>query len=160
MSDAPPMVNLAEIKLDKFGHGERFAAQLGRVGRALGMRKLGCGLVVLAPGKRAWPFHGHYCQEEAFVILEGRGTLRYADGEYSVKSGDVIFTPPGPDRAHQIVNDSDAPLRYLALSSMDSPEICYYPDSGKTGAFHVSEGRFVGFMSRDGETADYWDGED
>ena len=68
--------------------------------------------------------------------------------------------PPGPGRAHQIVNDADAPLKYLALSSMDTPEICYYPDSNKTGAFHITDKGFEGFMSRDGELADYWDGED
>lgn len=160
MSDRPPIVNLNSMPLDAFGHGERFAARLGRVGRTLGMRQLGCGLVVLEPGKRAWPFHGHYRQEEAFVVLEGSGTLRYGDGEYPISAGDVIFTPPGPDRAHQIVNTSAAPLRYLALSSMESPEICYYPDSKKTGAFHVSDGKFVGFMSRDGNAPDYWEGED
>lgn len=160
MSDAPPIINVDNIPLDDFGHGEKFAARLGRIGRTLGMQKMGCGLVVLAPGKRAWPFHGHYAQEEAFIILAGRGMIRYADGEFPVKTGDVIFTPPGPDRAHQIVNDSDAELRYLALSTNDSPEICYYPDSQKTGAFHVTEKGFAGFMSRDGELADYWDGED
>ncbi|MDJ0927370.1 MAG: cupin domain-containing protein [Gammaproteobacteria bacterium] len=160
MSDRPPMLNLNEIALDDFGHGEKFAARLGRVGGTLGMQKIGCGLVVLEPGKRAWPFHGHYAQEEAFVILEGQGVIRYGDGEHRVTSGDVVFTPPGPDRAHQIVNDSDHPLKYLALSSMDSPDICYYPDSNKTGAFHVTDGGFVGFMTRDGELADYWEGED
>ena len=160
MSDAPPIVNLDDLELNDFGHGDRFSAQLGRVGRTLGMQKIGCGLVVLRPGKRAWPFHGHYAQEEAFVILEGSGLIRYGDGEYPVKSGDVIFTPPGPNRAHQLVNNSDAPLKYLALSSMDTPEICYYPDSRKTGAFHATEKGFESFMSRDGELADYWEGED
>jgi uncharacterized cupin superfamily protein len=160
MGDGPPVVNLEEIALDEFGHGEKFAARLGRVGRQLGMQKIGCGLVVLAPGKRAWPFHGHYAQEEAFVILAGSGVIRYGEGEYPVKAGDVIFTPPGPDRAHQIVNDSEDELKYLALSSMDSPEICYYPDSGKTGAFHVTAGGFAGFMSRESDQADYWEGED
>ncbi len=159
MTDAPPMINLTDIKLDDFGHGDKFSAKLGRVSRTLGMRKIGCGLVILQPGKRAWPMHGHYAQEEAFVILAGNGIIRYHDGEYPVKTGDVVFTPPGPDRAHQIVNTSDEPLRYLALSSMESPEICYYPDSKKTGAFHTTDGEFVGFMSRDGEMADYWDGE-
>ncbi len=160
MSDAPPMLNLAEIAQDDFSHGKNFAAKLGRVGRTLGMQKIGCGLVVLEPGKRAWPHHGHYAQEEVFVIMEGSGSIRYGDGEFPVTQGDVIFTPPGPDRAHQIVNSSDAPLKYLALSSMDSPDIVYYPDSQKTGAFHVSDGSFVGFMSRDEELADYWEGED
>jgi uncharacterized cupin superfamily protein len=160
MNEQPPIVNLEEIALDDFRHGDKFSARLGRVGRKLGMQKIGCGLVVLEPGKRAWPFHGHYAQEEAFVVLEGSGLLRYGEGEYPIRTGDVIFTPTGPERAHQIVNDTDVPLKYLALSSMDTPEICYYPDSNKTGAFHITEKGFEGFMSRDGELADYWDGED
>lgn len=160
MSEAPPIVNLDDVELRDFGHGEKFAARLGRIGGTLGMKKIGCGLVLLEPGKRAWPFHGHHAQEEAFVVLEGEGTLRYAGGEYPIRSGDVIFTPPGPDRAHQIVNTSSARLKYLALSSMDSPEICYYPDSGKIGAFHIGERGFEGMMSLESAQAGYWDGED
>jgi uncharacterized cupin superfamily protein len=156
----PPMLNLAELPLEAFGHGEKFAARLGRIGRTLGMRKLGCSLVELEPGKRAWPFHGHYAQEECFIVLEGEGTLRYAQGSHPIRAGDVIFTPPGNDRAHQIVNDSGATLRYLAMSSMDSPEICYYPDSGKIGAFHVTAAGFAGIMTRADSKVDYWVGED
>ncbi len=159
MSETPPIVNLANVELNDFGKGERFSAKIAPLGRALGMQKIGCGLIELQPGKCAWPMHGHLAQEEAFVILEGHGVLRYADGEFPVKAGDVAFTPPGPDRAHQIVNNSDAPLKYLALSSMDSPEICYYPESGKVGAFHTDGNAFNFYMHRHTENLDYWDGE-
>ena len=39
--------------------------------------------------------------------------------------------PAGPDYPHQIVNTSDAPLKYLSISTQERPEIVEYPDSGK-----------------------------
>jgi uncharacterized cupin superfamily protein len=33
---------------------------------------------ILAPGMRGCPYHLHHAEEEAFVVLEGRGTLRVA----------------------------------------------------------------------------------
>ena len=35
-------------------------------------------------------------REEAFVVLEGRGTLRVAGELLEIKAGDVAFLPPGP----------------------------------------------------------------
>ena len=109
---APPMMNLNDLEMTPFEGGGHFAAQLGAIGRPLGMQKFGCGLVVLQPGKRAWPLHEHYGNEELFIILSGEGTIRYGDGEYPVKANDVIYTPTGKGTAHQIVNTSDAELRY------------------------------------------------
>jgi len=118
-------------------------------------------MVVLEPGKRAWPHHEHYAQEEIFIVLEGEGTIRFGDGRFPVRQGDVVFTPPGKGRAHQIINTSDRPLRYLAFSTNESPEICFYPDSGKYGSYHYDEHVFpVRFMAHEGAAADYWDGED
>ena len=80
---------------------------------------------------RGCPYHLHHAQEEAFVILEGRGTLRVAGEMLEIKAGDVAFLPAGPDYPHQIVNTSDAPLKYLSISTQTRPEIVEYPDSGK-----------------------------
>ena len=110
MQNQPPMLNLDDLELRPFGNGEKFAATLGRIGGPLGMKKIGCGLVVLEPGKRAWPHHEHYGQEELFIILDGEGSIRYGEETFPVKSGDVIFTPPGKGTAHQIVNTSDAEI--------------------------------------------------
>jgi uncharacterized cupin superfamily protein len=159
MSDRPPMLNLSDLETTPFGQGEKFAAQLGRIGGPLGMKKMGCGLVVLEPGKRAWPMHEHYGQEELFIVLEGQGTIRYGEETFPVKANDVIFTPPGKGTAHQIINTSDAPLRYLAFSTTDDPELCYYPDSGKYGAYARSGEDGTYLMAHEDSRVDYWDGE-
>ncbi len=157
----PPKINLDDLELQPFGHGETFAARLGPMGRALGMNKMGCTLVVLEPGKRGWPLHEHYGQEELFIVLDGTGSIRFDDEQHAIKTGDVIFTPPGKGTAHQIINDSSAELRYLALSTTESPEVCYYPDSGKYGAYDFGGGEFpVRFMAHKDRAVDYWDGED
>lgn len=159
-SAPPPMLNLDSLPLTGIGDGARFAAAIGRIAGPLGATKLGASLVELAPGKRGWPFHLHYGQEELFVILAGTGTIRYGEGSYPLRAGDVVFTPPGPGTAHQIVNDSDAPLRYLAFSSMDNPEVCYYPDSGKVGSYAGAPGqRGFFFITHEDNAGGYWDGE-
>ncbi len=152
MPTNPPMIHVDEIKMDTRPSGDQFGASLGSITSLLGMTKLGCTLVELEPGKRAWPFHLHYGQEELFVVLAGEGTLRYDDDETPIRTGDVIFTPTGEGTAHQIINTSDSQLRYLALSSMEDPEICYYPDSDKYGSY---SGEFM-FMAEQSSRIDYW----
>ncbi len=122
MERKAPIINLAEIPLEAYGKGGHFAAMLGRAGATLGTRQIGCTLVVLESGKRAWPYHLHYAEEELFVVLEGEGTLRYDGEEFPVRTGDMVLTPPGPGTAHQIINTSERELRYLALSGKRMPQ--------------------------------------
>lgn len=124
-------------------------------------RRIGCGIDILPPGKRACPYHFHYAQEEVFIVLEGQGTLRVAGETLPIKAGDVISIPPGPEYPHQIINTSDAPLKYLSLSTQEFPEVCEYPDSGKYLAFTRADGPLLqrGRMHRADTDLDYWDGE-
>jgi uncharacterized cupin superfamily protein len=123
--------------------------------------KLGLSVDTVAPGKRSCPYHFHYAQEEAFVILEGAGTLRVAGEMLALQAGDVAFIPAGPEYPHQIINTSDAPLKYLSISTRESPEVVEYPDSGKYLASAPRDGNAYGFarMHRAGDDLDYWDGE-
>ena len=159
MANKPLIANLHEAELKSYGQGDGFGASLAVLGKQLGAEKLGCTLVVLAPGKRAWPYHLHYAEEEMFVIIEGSGSLRYDGESHPLRQGDVIFTPTGPGTAHQIVNTSDGELRYLAFSSNADSEVCEYPDSGKVGAFSENQPRFT-FLAPASAEVDYWDGED
>ena len=159
MANKPRIVNFADAKRPGSGHGEAFKATTARIGADLGAEQIGCTLVELEPGKRAWPYHLHYAEEEMFVILEGEGTLRYDGERHPLKQGDVIFTPTGPGTAHQIINTSDAPLRYLAISSMAKAEVAEYPDSGKIGAYSRNEDGFVILVPMSAGV-DYFDGED
>ena len=160
MSKIPPKIHMDAVERITVGNGENFAASFGRIGAHLGATKIGCSVVEVEPGKRAFPHHLHYGQEEMFVILEGEGTLRYDEGEHDIRQGEVFFAGTGPGTAHQIVNTSSETLKYLALSSMEDPEICYYPDSGKYGSYSssVSEGG-VRFLAHEDSEINYFDGE-
>ena len=67
-----------------------------------------------------------------FLILEGTGLLRFGKDEYQLKKNDIIACPVG-DRsvAHQIINNGDNDLKYLALGTNRPYDICEYPDSDK-----------------------------
>ena len=123
--------------------------------------KLGAGVDIVPPGRRSCPYHFHYAQEEMFVILEGEGTLRVAGEMIPIRAGDVIGIPPGPEYPHQIINTSNAPLKYLSISTQELPEVCEYPDSGKYVAFARVKGTLLegGRMHRPDTDLDYWDGE-
>lgn len=142
--------------------GGRSAGVIGKRVAGTAARKLGAGIDILPPGKRACPYHFHYAQEEMFVILEGRGTLRVAGEMIPIAAGDVIGIPPGPQYPHQIINTSDAPLKYLSLSTLEFPEVCEYPDSGKYLAYTRADGPLLqrGRMHRADTDLDYWDGEE
>lgn len=134
-----------------------------RLGAGTAATKLGVSIDIVAPGMRSCPYHFHYAQEEAFVVLEGEGTLRVAGEMLAIGAGDVMFIPPGPDYPHQIINTSTAPLKYLSISTKDSPEVVEYPDSGKylaiaAGALNA-ERQVFRRMHREKDDLDYWDGE-
>ena len=144
-----------EVRAPKY---ESLCAALARDTAA---RKLGISIDIVAPGKRACPYHFHHAQEEMFIVLEGEGTLRVAGEMLPIRAGDIAFIPPGPDYPHHILNTSDAPLKYLSIGTRDSPEIVEYPDSGKYLASARREGEAQGFsrMHREKDDLDYWDGE-
>ena len=159
-----PVINLDDVELAPHGHGETYEARAARLGPDLGLSKLGCRLVELAPAKRAWPYHLHHMNEEIFFILSGTGTLRFDGAEHPVRPGDVIGAPTGPDSAHQLHNSGTEPLRYLAISTLLYPEIAEYPDTGK---FNAMTGPMTGpgaatfqHVGRRADAIDYWADED
>ena len=150
------VVNLDELKLEDFAKGEKFASRCARIGPLVGARQLGYSYDIVPPGKRACPFHSHRSQEEMFFIVAGSGTLRYGAETRRIRAGDIICCPVGgPETAHQIVNDSDADLAYISVSTMMPAEVCEYPDSRKIGAYGVGEKRLRHLTTADAGV-DYW----
>jgi uncharacterized cupin superfamily protein len=148
------VVNVNELKLEHFVKGDKFESSSVRIGVLLGAKDLGYSYDVVPPGKRSCPFHSHRGEEEMFFIVKGQGLLRYGTETRKIRAGDVICCPTGgPETAHQIVNDSDADLTYLSISTMMPAEVCEYPDSGKVGAFGNG---MRPHMTRAGESVDYW----
>lgn len=147
--------NMHAVSLERQLREPLYDTSCGAVSDGTVAGKLGAGFDILAPGKRSCPYHFHHAQEELFVIIEGQGTLRVAGEMLPVSAGDVLFVPPGPQYPHQIINTSDAPLKYLSISTQERPEICEYPDSGKYMAY--SKG--LRAVQRGAASVDYWDGE-
>ena len=159
------IMNVENVSPMSRTHGDNYEAQIAPVGAALDSKMIGFNVTVVAPGKKAFPYHAHRGNEEMFFILEGEGSIRLADGTHTIRKGDFISLPPGRDSAHQIINDSKAPLRYLAVSTMLSPEAVEYPDSQKVGVLAgTGGGRPPGpdslrHFTRLKDAVDYWDGE-
>ncbi len=155
MSNARPILNIADLEYTSLKNGDRFEARMGMIGPKVGAQKLGYNVTVVPPGKRAFPFHSHRANEEMFFVLEGEGEIRIGAERHPLRRGDVVACPAGgPATAHQILNTSSAELRYLAVSTKISPELAEYPDSGKFGV--LADGfRFVG--KPDG-SLDYYEG--
>ncbi len=167
------IINLAELQFlpspipipDQLA--DRYAgAQLAPVGAKLGAQKLGYNVTALPPGKRAFPLHHHHVNEEMFFILEGEGEIRIGQTRQPVKRGDFIACPPGgPETAHQIVNTSQAELRFLAISTRLSPDIAEYPDSKKFGVLADfgpgpdGKPQWFRYLGRAEQSLNYWEGE-
>jgi uncharacterized cupin superfamily protein len=123
---------------------------------------LGMSLYELEPRQTQCPYHFHHGEDELMLVVRGRPTLRTPDGERELEPGDVAHFPKGPAGAHQIINRTDEPARYVVASSSVSPEICEYPDSGKVAAFSrgaSSRGDRLWTMHRFDDAVDYFDGE-
>ena len=159
-----PIINLADVELQsrppqlapQGAAAQRFEARIGRIGPQIGAKKLGCSLTAVPPGKRAFPFHNHRLNEEMFYVIEGSGEVRIGTETYPIRAGDFIACPPGgPELAHQIVNTGAVELKYLAVSTMQYPEVCESPDSGKIGVLADS----IRYVNRADSQVDYWEGE-
>jgi len=172
-SVANPVANAEEVLADPdavIDYAERgaFQARLAPVGRVLGTKKIGVNLTVVPPGKKAFPKHYHFVNDEMFVILSGTGVLHYGDEDHPLRPMDVIHAPGGTGIPHQIENTGAEELRYLALSSLIPADVFHYTDADKYGVmangapFHGLETDGLPRFARwiwPGTNVGYWEGE-
>ena len=128
------------------------------IGDRVGSELLGASMSEVEPGNKLWPYHTHHANEEWVIVVRGEPTLRTHEGEQTLKEGDVVCFPRGKDGAHQIINNTDAPIRVVMLSSRIAPDIVEYLDTGKVGARSVAGERII--FARPGPEVGYWDDED
>lgn len=156
----PNVVNQAEAPVMPIEKG-RHRLKVRQVARGSGSQVLGANVTEVAPHSVSFPFHYHCATEEALYVLSGSGLARLGDQQVRVGPGDWIAFPVGPEHPHQMINDTDEPLVYLCVSaSTVKVDVVGYPDSKKVaataGTFDKPIHRWI---SRQGDSLDYWDGE-
>jgi uncharacterized cupin superfamily protein len=123
-----------------------------RLGPPAGAKDLGCTLFEVDPGGQAVPYHAHHANEELLIVLDGTLELRSPDGLRTVSRGSVVAFPAGPEGAHRLRNVSDAPARYLLVSTMRFPEVAEQLD---TGTILAMKGPGDGWAFPAGSAGDY-----
>jgi uncharacterized cupin superfamily protein len=150
--------NIFEPELEDGNRPDGWNWRYARVGKAIGARRLGATIYELPPGGRSFPYHYEYPEEEWLIVLTGEPTLRTPDGERRLRPGDAVCFPEGPEGAHQVRNDTDAPTRVMILSTkLGNPAVAVYPDSGKV-LIDIPDSDDSGIF-RQADRVDYWEGE-
>ena len=98
------------------------------LGKAAGSGRLYVNIDHVPPGAYSAKYHSHTRQEEFFLILDGQGLLRFDGQEYDVSKGDFIAKPAGRGIAHQFFNNGGETLVILDAGTVESEDICDYPD--------------------------------
>ena len=154
------MPNLKDPQFDEERDQDGFRVRRARIGYQLGTERLGISQWELLPGQAAYPYHLHLTEEELLIVLKGTPALRTPDGWRDLAEGEVVSFPRGEEGAHQILNRTDEPVTFLAISTHGEPDIVLYPDSNKVGASERrSQGGGLRTFFRLGDAVDYYDGE-
>ncbi len=133
-----------------------------QLAEAAGGDGIGCSLYELPAGGKSWPYHYHAANEEALYVLSGAATLRHDGEPATIEAGDYVAFPAGESGAHRVVNDGDEPVRYLAISTMNEPDVTIYPDSETFGVYVGSppggreERSLSGYYEID-DDVEYWE---
>jgi uncharacterized cupin superfamily protein len=154
------MPNLYDANFEDRDGPPGFRSRRARIGHELGAESIGASLWELPPGEAAYPFHFHYSDEEIVIVLSGRPSLRTPTGVRELEEGEAVRFQLGEEGAHQILNPTDQPVRFLAFSTSGRPDIVVYPDSDKVSATErLPDGGGMQVFFRLGDAVDYWDGE-
>ena len=154
---------MPNINRPVFEEGERpegFRSKRARIGYELGSELIGCSQWELPPGEAAYPYHAHYSDEELVIVLSGKPTLRTPEGTRELEEGEVLHFPVGEEGAHQIYNQTEEPVTFLAISSSGRPDIIVYPDTDKIGlGERLPRGGGLRAFFRRGDGVDYFESE-
>jgi uncharacterized cupin superfamily protein len=136
---------------------EGFRSGMSRLGPDMGAEDSGATVYVLPPGQALCPYHYEYGEEEWAMALEGRVSVRTPEGREQLEPFEVVFFPKGPAGAHQLLNETDSPVRVVMWSTVVYPTATAYPDSGKVGIWTADKSEDL--MVERSSQVDYFHGE-
>jgi uncharacterized cupin superfamily protein len=88
-----------------------------RIAPVAGLTEMGASHVTLDPGAWSSQRHWHDSEDELVVMLSGHAVLVEDDGEREVGPGDVLAWRKGSRNGHHLVNRSDQPCTFVAVSA-------------------------------------------
>ena len=88
-----------------------------RIAPIAGLTEMGASHVVLEPEAWSSQRHWHDDEDELVVMLTGTAILVEDGGETEVKAGDVLAWAKGVRDGHHLINRSDAPCSFIAISA-------------------------------------------
>ena len=151
--------NLQRPEFDESRDHPGFTCRRARLGRQAGTEKVGLSLWEVPAGQAAYPYHWHLAEEEVLIVLAGTPSLRTPAGWEDLEAGDVVSFLVGEAGAHQIVNRTETPVRFLALSNQ-AVDVVVRPDSQTLGAYERRpDGGGVREVFRLADAVDYYEGE-
>lgn len=91
---------------------------------------------VIPPNGTYARMHSHTAREETYIVLEGKGSVRYGGHIADIKEGDLISKPLGPDVPSQLLADKGVPIKILDIeiwpdSTRQAKDVVHYPDHGE-----------------------------
>ena len=87
----------------------------------LSREHVGTSLYELPSGESTFPYHYELGDEELFVVVADRPTLRSSHGERELALGGLHPFPERARGAHRLTNRSDALTRVLLVSNFALP---------------------------------------
>jgi len=123
--------NILAPELDQSSERDGYVWRGARVGAAVGAEQIGARLYELEDGQRSHPYHFHHGIEEWLIVTSGAPVLRTPDGERTLRPGDVVCFPVGPDGAHAVTG----PGTVLVVSERHAVDCVEYPESGEIAVY-------------------------
>ena len=88
-----------------------------RIAPLAGLTEMGASHVTLDPGAWSSQRHWHDTEDEMVIMLSGTAVLVEDGGETEVKAGDILAWPKGNATGHHLINRSDEPCSFVAISA-------------------------------------------
>ncbi len=145
--------SVEDVPWEEYRHGSRFGTRFRQLGEFGGCSHVGVCIEEIPPGRQNYVTHYHFLEEEQVLVLEGRPTLRLGHETYQLEPGSYVVFPAGQEVGHALVNETDAPVRYLIVGERDPNEVTVHTDTGRVGV------RLTGEGYRKADVVDYWEGQ-
>ncbi len=91
-----------------------------RLAPAAGLTEFGASEVVLEPGAWSSQRHWHEGEDELLVMVEGEAVLVEDDGRTLLRAGDVAAWAKGDANGHHLINEGEAPCRFVVIGGGES----------------------------------------